>query len=69
MEHNDHVTCLASAPALGLLASGGLSSQAFLWDVNRGVQLSQVSRRLQCASRSLMRLRSGLRDPTAGAVA
>ncbi len=55
MEHNDHVTCLASAPGLGLLASGGLSSQAFLWDVHRGVQLGQVSRRLRCASRSLMR--------------
>lgn len=55
VEHNDHVTCLASAPGLGLLASGGLSSQAFLWDVHRGVQLGQVSRRLRCASRSLMR--------------
>lgn len=41
-EHKDHVTCLAAAPAVGLLASGGLSGKAFLWDIHRGTQLHQV---------------------------
>lgn len=39
LEHNDHVTALAAAPAAGLLASGGLSSELFLWDITAAVQL------------------------------
>lgn len=42
LEHKDDLTCLAASPALALLASGGLSSQAFLWDVNVGTKVHQV---------------------------
>ena len=36
------MTALAVAPARDLLASGGLSSQAFLWDVETGLKLEQA---------------------------
>lgn len=39
LEHTDHVMALAAAPAAGLLASAGLSSQLFLWDIHTAVQL------------------------------
>lgn len=39
LEHTDHVTALAAAPAAGLMVSGGLSSQLFLWDVPTATRL------------------------------
>jgi len=42
LEHTDHVTTLATAPAAGVLATGGLSSQLFLWDIQTATRLQQV---------------------------
>ena len=42
VQHTDCVMALAAAPQRGLLASAGLSSEVFVWDLPTGTQLSQV---------------------------
>ena len=38
-QHTDYVMALAAAPRQGLLASAGLSSEVFVWDIPTGLQL------------------------------
>ncbi len=42
VQHTDCVMALAAAPQQGLLASAGLSSEVFVWDLPTGTQLSTV---------------------------
>ena len=42
VQHTDCVMALAAAPQQGLLASAGLSSEVFVWDILTGTQLSRV---------------------------
>ena len=44
VQHTDCVMALAAAPRQGLLASAGLSSEVFVWDIPTGTQLSTVRR-------------------------
>ena len=39
LQHTDYVMALAAAPRQGLLASAGLSSEVFVWDIPTGLQL------------------------------
>lgn len=46
-QHSDYVTALAAAPRHGLLASAGLSSEVFVWDIHTGMQLAEKVRVLR----------------------
>ena len=48
VQHTDCVMALATAPQRGLLASAGLSSEVFVWDIPTGTQLSQVQHLTRC---------------------